>query len=305
MYRSPIDILIQQGFMIKESDDKFKGEDWQLPELLRKAHDITHSRLLEAHNEYQKALGLKLNSEEKLAQKDRETIHLMSQLEDYIDFSREKSDDDSDDDSFLRMYQNLPDDEEEVLSILRRNTIPGLDNWDGTEREIPESMKDDIKNQADDFAEAIDEDKRRKNTLDNKAGELQVKKIAYERQLSLIRSWLYTNLPNWRYDERLGLYGFKPLYEKDNPIPDKITDVEYNVDRANNSIHLKWPVTENTRRYEVYRSIDGGQFEKVYEFDNPQYDDEDVEKGHEYSYKVRALSRWSKGSFSDEINIDF
>ncbi|MFP4460082.1 MAG: hypothetical protein ACLFSQ_10905 [Candidatus Zixiibacteriota bacterium] len=299
MHRNPVDVLIQQGYMIAEADEKFKGEDWHLPQVLRKAHDKAHIQLRNAHNKYFKALNQKQNAREEVQKHDEETVHLMSQLENYLEFSSE--DDQDDYDNLLETIEALPDEEEEILHVLRKSTIPKLDNWDGTDKEIPESMKEDIIQHADDFAEAIDKNKIKSTALDKATKNLEEKKMKYTRQLTLVRSWLYTNLPNWRYDERLGLYGFKPLYEKDNPIPSRVEKISAKME--DDKIHVQWHKSENTRRYELFRKVDDGEFEKIYEFDDPEYYDSDIEKDHIYSYKARGISRWSKGGFSECAKI--
>lgn len=65
-----------------------------------------------------------------------------------------------------------------------------------------------------------------------------------------------------------------------------------------NTAKIKWKRVNNAKKYQLFASVDGGQYKKVITTKKLQYTHKKLKAGKKYSYKVRAIRGNKRGAFS-------
>jgi len=301
---TPLDDLIQLGYLVQDADNKYAGEIWTLPGWLRTAHDNAFTALRDAAQVAQNANIAKEEAAAKRADEDTETFAIVTSLKYFIDFI-------ADEKNAVKMKRRLgiddelPADDEQAVSLLMGTTIPHLSDWDGTPTEFPAAMKADITAQVHQFAIAVNKAQQKFDESVTATAERDTKRQLYEKTLARIRSWLYLNLPDGRYDERLNEYGFNAYDPATYPIPDVVKKIDAEIEDG--KVRVEWSVPNEATHYELQRALDvenqAPEFATIAETELLQWLDDSVEHGNTYIYRVRGVNRWAKGKWSKETSI--
>ncbi len=76
-----------------------------------------------------------------------------------------------------------------------------------------------------------------------------------------------------------------------------------NATNANGGVNVTFSAAENALEYEIYRSLNGGEFEKIATTSELSYLDKTAVSGKTYTYKVRAINSNSQGAYSTTKTI--
>lgn len=205
-YKSISD-LITQGYKIIDSNTIFAGEPWEIVDPLLTEFETAFYNLRDAQS-----LCLNLRVEKKaaadkvkIARKDID--HAISRLKRFIKYI---ADEDAAADMIrdLAIEDDLPDDNDDAVSVLMSNVLPHLGDWDGTPQEISAAIKTEVTDATNAFAAAVLESSQKQDLSEVATQDRDLKRGVFEDILTRIRNFLYLMLPLERKDERLELYGF-------------------------------------------------------------------------------------------------
>ena len=85
--------------------------------------------------------------------------------------------------------------------------------------------------------------------------------------------------------------------------PEEVRGLEVK-DTTYNSAAISWQPSDNAATYQVYRSVDGKDYEYLDTVTDTEYQDTDLRTGTEYSYKIRASHGIRKTSVKDAEPIE-
>jgi len=205
-YKSIAD-LITQGYKIIDSNTIFAGEPWEIVDPVLTEFETAFYNLRDAQS---LCLNLRV---EKGAAADKVAIvrddidHAIQRLKRFIKYIA----DEATADNMIRdlaIEDDLPDDNDEAVTVLMSNVIPHLDDWDGTPQEIIAAIKTEVTDATNAFAAAVLESSQKQDLSEAATQDRDLKRGVFEDVLSRLRNFLYLMLPLERKDERLELYGF-------------------------------------------------------------------------------------------------
>lgn len=78
-----------------------------------------------------------------------------------------------------------------------------------------------------------------------------------------------------------------------------------NADNAKNGVKVTYSASENASQYEIYRSTNGGKYEKVGTSDELVFVDKTVVSGKTYTYKVRGINPTDTGKFGGAKTVSY
>ncbi len=176
--RKTLNHYLRTGTKIKEADNSYIGEDWQLPTWLRAVHDVTHMALKNARDLKDNMTG------EEMVNSDIEKEFIYSQIANL---------------RTLPLPESLKNDINAYLAYIfevKRSKQNGssIKSTGGFAVENPNMFISSAEGQT-----LLDFDTQAALTL-------------YKKVVTKIEQYLHANLPYWKYDERLTDYGFTPAY---------------------------------------------------------------------------------------------
>jgi len=78
-----------------------------------------------------------------------------------------------------------------------------------------------------------------------------------------------------------------------------------NAENAKDGVKVTFSAAENATEYEIYRSTNGGKYEKVGTSDELEFVDKTVVSGNTYTYKVRGINSTNTGKFGGAKTVSY
>ena len=131
----------------------------------------------------------------------------------------------------------------------------------------------------------------------------------YAEILARIRNWLISKLPQRERDEQLGVYGYDPRDEALYIVPAPITGFAAAWSAENSRIELKWNLCENATEYEIFSAFEpedanaDPNFKRLAKTEHLYYYITNAEAGKTYLFKVRGITHYRQGEFSNTIEV--
>jgi len=290
--------LIEQGYIIRDADDKYSGEIWHINAGLRTMFDTAFDDFREAHYAAENIR----NEKETLAEGNRKECHGMiktlTRLKRYI---RTVADKETARNMFhtLSIDNKYPRKDENFVSVIFDLVLPHLDNWDGTPQEIAPDMKNEVTEQAKAYFDSSLANAEKQAESTTATGDLKRKRKCFENVLTRVRNWLYLKLPQGRNDAHLDEYGFDIWNKPHRHKPKAPGNFLFHRERGTWS----WDAVEGEGIvyelvYRKYRTT--GAWTELYRGDETHTDNHPAAPG-KYDFRVSAISGKHNGYWSEAL----
>ena len=209
VYHSLSDLL-NQGYLIARADDAAvaANQPWAFPQNLRDEFNQAFAEFRARQQECEDARNKKEEAVKFAGIARDKAEKSLTQLKQFIRAVADK-------DTAAQMLHTLgldgdiPNKNADFVTLLMGTVLPHLNDWDGTPLQIADDVKALVKDEAQEFADAVvsaEEGIAESTTATQIRDEARRR---YEEILTRIRNWLYLRLPEGRYDSRLDEYGFE------------------------------------------------------------------------------------------------
>ena len=300
MSTKSVNDLIDQGYLIKDADDKYSGEAWKLPDSLRTNFDNAFDNLRAGQSNCDDA---RIHKEKMVKIENDSRKNIEKTLTKLKQFIRAVADKETAQDMFhtLGVDEEYPNKMNDFVTLLMGTVVPHLNDWDSTPQEIEEDLKNAVKDGAKKFADSVhnaEESIAMSTTATQSRDDWREK---YEDLLTQIRNWLYLKLPQGKYDSKLDEYGFEVW---DKPPVHKLYPpggLKYDVSEHK----FSWKKVAAAEKYEVQISIEGDDHWKtIGETENTELEVQLPNK--KLSARIHSInaSPYEESAWSDVIEID-
>jgi len=227
MATEKVEDMIRKGYMVFEANTEYAGQPWELPANVLADYTVAFNELRDLDAASTESQTQKENKCAKSADEQSKCEKLLWDLKKFIRVVQ------PDEDLQQQMFHDLGIDDKfhigdsEFLKLLYEQVKPHLDDWDGTDQEIPAATKTEIDAQITAYATAVGDCDEWKANATTATEAVQQGVAAFITERARVRNWLYLKLPDQKYDAHLDEYGFeiwsKPTYsggEEEPPAPE-------------------------------------------------------------------------------------
>jgi len=227
MAREKVEDMIRKGYMVFEANTEYAGQPWELPANVLADYTAAFNELRDLDAASTESQTQKENKCAQSADEQDKCEKLLWDLKKLIKVVQ------PDEDLQEQMFHDLgiddkpPSADSEFLKLLYEQVKPHLDDWDGTDQEIPAATKAEINAQIAAYATAVGDCDEWKANATTATEAVQQGAANFIAERARVRNWLYLKLPDQKYDAHLDEYGFeiwsKPTYsggEEEPPAPE-------------------------------------------------------------------------------------
>ena len=300
---------IEQGGLIKNEDNAAvaAGAPEALSAALRAEHDTALADLQLKHNQAHDADDV-LHSKVVISKNCRDACeNARRKIQLYVKstYNKQKA---AEMLGLLNLDKPLPHQNNDAVQSLKE-TREQFAHFDGTPEQIPDEYKIPFKTALAAFDAALLDSDNAKGVANNAYEERDIVHHAYAEILARIRAWLLNKLPQGIRDEKLIEYGFDPLDERAYPIPAPAEGLTAQWVAENHYVELHWLAAQNANDYEIFLALKPAdpnahpKFKRLAKTDNLFYYYSDAKPGKTYVFKVRGVTHFRQGEFSEMVEV--